>query len=463
MEQNTPSVRLLDFIRSSPSCYHAIDNIRRKLIEKGYIELSEGEDWSVEVGGKYFVTRNSSSIIAFRIPERVVGGFMVVASHSDSPTFRVKPNPELSGPENYVRLNTERYGGMILDSWFDRPLSVAGRIMVRENGRIVEKLVSVDDDLLIIPHVAIHMLKSNDGIVYNPAQDLVPLFGLAGPDEKPQGSLMKIVAEAAGVDPDNILSHDLFLVNRQRQSVWGRSKEFISSPKLDDLQCAFSAFEAFTDSESDNLTNSGHSIPVMFVADNEEVGSATMQGAGSTFLADTLLRVTSALEVCGAKCDCFGAYCTNSAGNSIAAYRRMLASSMLLSADNAHAVHPNHPELADPTHRPRLNGGVVIKYNAAQLYTTDSYSSAIFLEMCKKVGVPTQMFCNRSDIRGGSTLGSISNTKVPLHAVDIGVAQLAMHSSYETCGAFDTGHMINAMKEFFSSSLLVKNGSVEIV
>ena len=252
MEQNTPSVRLLDFIRSSPSCYHAIDNIRRKLIEKGYIELSEGEDWSVEVGGKYFVTRNSSSIIAFRIPERVVGGFMVVASHSDSPTFRVKPNPELSGPENYVRLNTERYGGMILDSWFDRPLSVAGRIMVRENGRIVEKLVSVDNDLLIIPHVAIHMLKSNDGIVYNPAQDLVPLFGLAGPDEKPQGSLMKIVAEAAGVDPDNILSHDLFLVNRQRQSVWGRSKEFISSPKLDDLQCAFSAFEAFTDSESDN-------------------------------------------------------------------------------------------------------------------------------------------------------------------------------------------------------------------
>lgn len=463
MEQNTPSVRLLDFIRSSPSCYHAIDNIRRKLIEKGYIELFEGEDWSVEVGGKYFVARNSSSIIAFRIPERVVGGFMVVASHSDSPTFRVKPNPELSGPENYVRLNTERYGGMILDSWFDRPLSVAGRIMVRENGRIVEKLVSVDDDLLIIPHVAIHMLKSNDGIVYNPAQDLVPLFGLAGPDEKPQGSLMKIVAEAAGVDPDNILSHDLFLVNRQRQSVWGRSKEFISSPKLDDLQCAFSAFEAFTDSESDNLTNSGHSIPVMFVADNEEVGSATMQGAGSTFLADTLLRVTSALEVCGAKCDCFGAYCTNSAGNSIAAYRRMLASSMLLSADNAHAVHPNHPELADPTHRPRLNGGVVIKYNAAQLYTTDSYSSAIFLEMCKKAGVPTQMFCNRSDIRGGSTLGSISNTKVPLHAVDIGVAQLAMHSSYETCGAFDTGHMINAMKEFFSSSLLVKNGSVEIV
>ena len=463
MEQNTPSVRLLDFIRSSPSCYHAVDNIRRKLIEKGYIELSEGEDWSVEVGGKYFVTRNSSSIIAFRIPERVVGGFMVVASHSDSPTFRVKPNPELSGPENYVRLNTERYGGMILDSWFDRPLSVAGRIMVRENGRIVEKLISVDDDLLIIPHVAIHMLKSNDGIVYNPAQDLVPLFGLAGPDEKPQGSLMKIVAEAAGVDPDNILSHDLFLVNRQRQSVWGRSKEFISSPKLDDLQCAFSAFEAFTDSESGNLTNSGHSIPVMFVADNEEVGSATMQGAGSTFLADTLLRVTSALEVCGAKCDCFGAYCTNSAGNSIAAYRRMLASSMLLSADNAHAVHPNHPELADPTHRPRLNGGVVIKYNAAQLYTTDSYSSAIFLEICKKAGVPTQMFCNRSDIRGGSTLGSISNTKVPLHAVDIGVAQLAMHSSYETCGAFDTGHMINAMKEFFSSSLLVKNGSVEIV
>lgn len=463
MEQNTPSVRLLDFIRSSPSCYHAIDNIRRKLIEKGYIELSEGEDWSVEVGGKYFVTRNSSSIIAFRIPERVVGGFMVVASHSDSPTFRVKPNPELSGPENYVRLNTERYGGMILDSWFDRPLSVAGRIMVRENGRIVEKLVSVDDDLLIIPHVAIHMLKSNDGIVYNPAQDLVPLFGLAGPDEKPQGSLMKIVAEAAGVDPDNILSHDLFLVNRQRQSVWGRSKEFISSPKLDDLQCAFSAFEAFTDFESVDLNNSGHSIPVMFVADNEEVGSATMQGAGSTFLADTLLRVTSALEVCGAKCDCFGAYCTNSAGNSIAAYRRMLASSMLLSADNAHAVHPNHPELSDPTHRPRLNGGVVIKYNAAQLYTTDSYSSAIFLEMCKKVGVPTQMFCNRSDIRGGSTLGSISNTKVPLHAVDIGVAQLAMHSSYETCGALDTGYMINSMKEFFSSSLLVKNGSVEIV
>lgn len=452
---------LLDFIRTSPSCYHAIDSIKKMLFSAGFDELFEGDDWKLAANGKYFVTRNSSSLIAFRIPERISGGFMIVASHSDSPTFRVKPEPELSGPENYVRVNTERYGGMILDSWFDRPLSVAGRLMVSENGHIDEKLVNIDRDILLIPHVAIHMQNPNNGIEFNPAQDLVPLFGLDCSDSK--GAFMKIVADSAGVDEKNILSHDLFLVNRQPSTVWGGASEFISSPKLDDLQCTFSSIKAFIESENSISDKNIASIPVTFVSDNEEVGSETMQGAGSTFLADTLLRISMAVEVSDVVSDFTGEYCANSGGNPIIAYRRMLSSSMLVSADNAHAVHPNHPEFSDPTHRPRLNGGVVVKYNAAQLYTTDAFSSAIFIEMCRESGVPTQKFCNRSDMRGGSTLGSISNTKVPLHAVDIGVAQLAMHSSYETCGAFDTDHMVNAMKKFFSSTLIVKGRCITIV
>ncbi len=420
---------LLNFIKESPSSFHVIENLAAKLKREGYTLLSEGEAWSLVAGGKYYVTRNGSSVIAFSVPENLdTPKFMVTAAHSDSPGFKIKDIPELDG--TYTRINTERYGGMILDSWFDRPLSVAGRIMVRDGNRVVTKLVNIDRDLLVIPHVAIHMQNPNNGITYNPASDLVPLYG----GEAAKGSFMKNVAEAAGVLTEDIISHELFLYNRQEPTVWGAENEFISAPKLDDLECVYSAITAL-------LSSNNAAISVMYIPDNEEVGSTTKQGAASTFLRDVLSRI----------CDSFGGDLRISA-----------ARSMLLSADNAHALHPNNPSLADPTHRPVMNGGVVIKYNAAQLYTTDAVSSAVFREICRRAKVPVQVFSNRSDMRGGSTLGNISNSQVSLSAVDIGLAQLAMHSSYETAGCRDIPHMINAIRAFFETELDGHDGNFEI-
>lgn len=417
------NLQLFEFIKNSPSCFHAVKNIADELENSGATRLFENKPWKLEHGKCYFVTRNASSIIAFRIPKHIDGGFMVAASHSDSPTFKIKDSPELEGA-NYVRINTERYGGMILDSWFDRPLSVAGRLILRTENGIEARLVATDE-LLIIPHVAIHMQDSNKGLAYNPAVDMVPLYGTS--DAK--GHFLAEIARCADADPQAIIGHDLFLVNRQEPKIWGANGAFISSPKLDDLQCAFASTKAFLGSDTEK------SISVLFVADNEEVGSNTKQGAGSTFLNDVFSRIAHSLEISDEDLRC------------------MIARSMMLSADNAHAVHPNHPELADPTHRPTLNGGIVVKYNAAQKYTTDGVSAAIFGEICKSVDVPLQIFCNRSDMRGGSTLGNISSTQVSMSSVDIGLAQLAMHSAYETAGALDTERMICAMKRFFETSL----------
>lgn len=423
--------RLLEFIKASPSCFHAVENIAAALREDGYTALYEGQQWELVCGGKYYVTRNRSSIIAFSLPNVIkTPKFMIAASHSDSPTFKLKDTPELEGGM-YTRLNTERYGGMIYDSWFDRPLSVAGRITVRTEGGITTRLVDIDRDLVLIPHIAIHMDNPNNGKTFSPASDLVPLYG----DGSAKGTFMKAVAEAAGVDASDIIAHELFLYNRQAPSVWGANNEFISSPKLDDLECAYSSLCALREA------NVCGAIPVMLVSDNEEVGSTTKQGAASTFLYDTLSRI----------CDAFG-------GD----IRMAAANSMLLSADNAHAVHPNNAGLADPTHRPEMNKGVVIKYNASQLYTTDAVSSAVFREICRFSEVPTQVFANRSDMRGGSTLGNISNSQVSLSAVDIGLAQLAMHSSYETAGAGDVKYMIAAMKKFFETELDCFDGEIKI-
>lgn len=420
---------LFEFIKASPSAFHVAENIAIKLKAEGYTQLHEGEEWTLSCGGKYFVTRNRSSVIAFVIPEK--GDklkFMITAAHSDSPSFKIKDIPELNGV--YTRINTEKYGGTIHDSWFDRPLSVAGRIMVRSDDGVMTKLVNIDRDLLIIPHVAIHMQNPNNGITYNPASDLIPLYG----GEAAKGIFMKNVAEAAGVCLDDIVSHELFLYNRQPPSLWGADNEFISAPKLDDLECVYSALTAL-------LSAKTAAVSVMYIPDNEEVGSGTKQGAASTFLRDILSRI----------CDSFG-------GD----LRIAAAKSMLLSADNAHALHPNNPSLADPTNRPIMNGGVVIKHNAAQLYTTDALSSAVFREICRRAEVPTQVFSNRSDMRGGSTLGNISNTQVSLSAVDIGLAQLAMHSAYETAGERDITHMINAIKAFYETELDGCDGTVKI-
>lgn len=426
MKDRMINKELFSFIESSPTAFHAVDTMKRMLEAEGYEPLLESKEWALEEGGKYYVTRNGTSLVAFRIPKKDFRGFQIAASHSDSPTFKIKENPEMEAEGAYVKLNVEKYGGMLCAPWFDRPLSVAGRLIIRTKVGIASGLVNVDRDLVVIPSLAIHMnRKTNEEQKYNVQKDLLPLYGLA--DAK--GSFMKVVAESAGVSEDEIIGNDLFLYNRVKASVWGANEEFISCSRLDDLQCAFGSLKGFLAAEA------GESVPVYCVFDNEEVGSSTKQGAASTFLQDTLIRICESL------------------GKTPSQYRQALASSFMISADNAHAVHPNYGEKACPTNRPVLNGGIVIKYSANQKYTTDGISAAIFRTICERADVPYQVFLNRSDMIGGSTLGNLSANQVAVNCVDIGLPQLAMHSTYETGGVKDTGYLVRAMKVFFESTM----------
>lgn len=426
---------MLSFIEESPSCFHVIANIKEKLAAAGFRELDERGDWRVCAGGSYYVTRNDSSLIAFRIPENEPRGFHMAASHSDSPTFKIKEYPEMVGEKHYVRLNTEKYGGMILSTWLDRPLSLAGRVTVYSDNKksIMTKLVNLDMDLCVIPNVAIHMNRDmNKGVEYNPQTDMLPLYGVCCGSEDAQGMLREQIAEAAGVMPEDILGQDLFLYVREKGRIFGREGEFVLSPRLDDLQCVYASVQGFLTSIPKEY------ISLCAVFDNEEVGSGTRQGADSTFLEDVVERVCSDLAGQAGEP---GAACLKS---------RMIADSFLISADNAHAVHPNHPELADPTNRPRLNGGIVIKYHGSQKYTTDAVSAAQVKSLCMRAGVPYQTYANRSDIAGGSTLGNISAAHVSVSSADIGLPQLAMHSAVETGGVEDTAYALRMFQEFFT-------------
>lgn len=421
--KNKTAEAMLKYIEKSPSSFHAIQNLKEMFLEKGYTELEEKDAWSIEKGGKYFTTRNGSALMAFAVPEGEIKGFHMAATHSDSPTFKVKENPEMVVEEQYIKLNTEKYGGMILSTWLDRPLSVAGRVAVCENGQVVTKLVNVDQDLLVIPNVAIHMNRDvNSGMEYNAQTDMLPLF--AGGKEK--GDFMKMIAKAAGVKKEDILSHDLFLYVRDQGRVIGKDGEFVLSPKLDDLQCVYASAKAMLKSAPENYIN------VCAVFDNEEVGSGTKQGADSTFLEDVLCRIKEGL------------------GISDAGYLQMIADSFLISADNAHAVHPNHPEKADPTNRPYLNGGIVVKYHGSQRYATDAISAGMLKLLCKQADVPCQSYANRSDIAGGSTLGNLSTAHVSVPTVDIGLPQLSMHAAVETAGVKDTEYAVKMFQVFFA-------------
>ena len=426
---NEISKQLIEFIDKSPTCFHAVKTMSDMLREEGFTELREDQKWHIEKGGRYFVARNGSSLIAFTIPEQDMKGMRIMASHSDSPTFKIKEDPEMEADGHYIKLNVERYGGMICAPWFDRPLSVAGRVIVRNSsgnsasGALRTVLVNVDRDLLMIPNLAIHMNREvNDGYKYNAQKDMLPLYG----DITAKDTFMKVIADAAGTAPEDILGHDLFLYNRQNASIWGASGEFLSSGRLDDLQCAFSSLKGFLEGEKKEY------MAVHCVLDNEEVGSGTKQGAASTFLYDTLTRAHESL------------------GLTREDYLIHLADSFMVSADNAHAVHPNHTDKADPVNRPYLNGGIVIKFNASQKYCTDGVSAAMLREICQRADVPVQTFVNRSDMAGGSTLGNISNTQVALNTVDIGLPQLAMHSPYETAGIKDTEYLVRAASVLFS-------------
>ncbi len=423
MEQyKNTSIQMMEFIKKSPSVYHVISNIEKLFDEHGFVRLMENEAWRLEFGGRYYVIRNDSSIIAFSIGQKDEYGFRIVASHSDSPVFKIKNNPEMVVENNYLSLNTEKYGGMIMSTWLDRPLSVAGRVIVDNGDGLEAKLVNVDRDLAVIPNLAIHMNREiNKGYTYNPQKDMIPLLGQAAD----KGIFAKLVSEAAEVPEEEILGEDLFLYNRMDGCIWGAMDEYISSPRLDDLQCAYASVNAFIQNEHTTGVN------VCCVFDNEEVGSRTAQGADSDFLSCTMERIYNAL------------------GYDREEYLMAVGNSFMISADNAHGVHPNHTEKADPTNRPYLNGGIVIKCNANQKYTTDAYSQAKMISICKKAGVPYQLYANRSDIEGGSTLGNISVSHVSLHTVDIGLAQLAMHSAYETGGVKDTEYLIQTLKVFW--------------
>ena len=412
--------KLLNFLDASPSVYHAAKNIENELKNAGYTHISEAEKWELVPGGKYYLTRGGSAVLAFRIPEGKPSGFMMSASHCDRPTFKVKENAELVG--TYTRLATEKYGGMIISPWLDRPLSIAGRVLVETETGIESKLVNIDRDLLLIPNVAIHMNRQvNDSYKWNPAVDTLPLLGGKGA----AGKLNALLEEMAG---GKILGHDLYLYVRQKAAVWGIDEEYFCAPALDDLECVWGCTQGFLKADSSTA------IPVLCVFDSEEVGSNSVQGAASMLLQGTLERICGSLNL---------------------SLPQMLAQSFMVSADNAHALHPNHPELADAANAPVLGGGVVLKFNASQRYTTDGISAAVLRSVCAKAGVPVQTYYNRADMPGGSTLGHISLTHVSVPTADIGLAQLAMHSSCESAAVSDAIALEDAMTVFYGSALEV--------
>ena len=415
---------LREFLDRSVSAYHATANLVQMLEQAGYTRLYEHEPWNLVRGGKYYMVRGGTTMLAFRVPKGTPKGFMISACHTDRPTFKVKGNGELKG--TYTRLATEKYGGMLMSPWMDRPLSVAGRVVVETEDGVEAKLINIDRDLMLMPNVAIHMNRTvNDGYKWNPAVDTILLLG--GKDAA--GKFWPLIEKEAG---GKLLGYDLYLYVRQKASIWGIDNEYISSPALDDLECAWGCTRGFLNAKESD------SVPVLCAFDDEEVGSNSPQGAASTILEFTLERI----------CDALGAD-----------IHLMLAQSFMVSADNAHALHPNHPEYADPTNAPTMGGGVVLKFNAAQRYTTDGVSAAVFAKICSRVDVPLQCYCNRADIPGGSTLGHISLTHVSVPTVDVGLAQLAMHSCYETASLADVEYLERAMTAYYSSALEVTSDS----
>ena len=439
--ENKGCRQLFDFIRKSPTAFHAVENIHAELEEAGFQYLHERENWKIEPGGAYYTVRGGSSLIAFRVPATCAGAFRIIASHSDSPALKLKPNAEMEAAGAYTMLNVEPYGGGIWHTWMDRPLSIAGRLVTRGKKGIEMWLVNIDRDLLIIPSLAIHMDRDvNKKLEIHAQKDLLPVFG----DLKSKGELRKLLAGEVGCREEDILGEDLFLYSRVQPAFLGAKEEFFCGPRIDDLECVYGSLQGFLragGARSQEKTggpagsDGEKPIAVYAVFDNEEVGSDTKQGAGSTFLASVLERI----------CDAMGMRREE--------YHRMAAGSFLVSADNAHAVHPNAADKADPVNRPVMNGGIVLKHNANQKYTTDAISAALFKEICCKEKIPVQEFTNRSDMPGGSTLGNISNTQISMTSVDIGLAQLAMHAACETAGVRDLQYLAAFSESFYNAAL----------
>ena len=420
------TLELMDFIQDSPSCFHVVENARTMLENAGAVCLDEKKTYSLEAGSSYFVTRNGSAIIAFRLPQTEAGGYSIVSAHTDSPSFKLKENPELSNGGTYTTHNVEGYGGMLMAPWFDRPLSIAGRAFVKaKDGSVQQRLVNFDKDLCQIVNLCIHQNRDvNKSHEYKIQKELLPIIGLG---EMPK--IKEMVADILDIDVLSVLDTELFLYNRMHGSIWGVGDEFFSAPKIDDLQCAFSALKAFVTAED----SCSSKIQMVALFDNEETGSMSRQGADSDFLRQTIHRIGCAM------------------GWDYDKRCALQASSFMLSADNGHSFHPNYPEKCDPTNKPLINGGVMIKYAANQKYTTDAFSASVLKSILTDAGIPFQVFFNNSDVTGGSTLGNISTSQFSIPTVDIGAAQLAMHSPYETAGTQDTLNLTEGMRAFYKA------------
>lgn len=429
-------MKFLDFLKDSPTCYHAVNNLAKILDKNGFVKLNESEKWELKEGGKYYFTRNNSTLFSFTLPNDLTNySFNITAAHSDSPTFKLKPNFKLD-KGNYAMLNTEVYGGPILNTWMDRPLNIAGRVTVKENGNIISKLISFDKPMVVIPNSPIHYYPElNTGVKYNPQVDLIPLFSLSN-----DASLMEMIAKKLNVKEADILGHDLFLANLDRGCIGGANDELLMAPQIDNLECSFAIIDTFAKAK-----NNEKNINVAVIFNNEEIGSQTREGAGSTILSETLERISEAL------------------GRNKEGHLMTLASSFIVSADNAQGFHPNYPQNYDPTNAPVLGGGVVIKSAARGSYSTDGFTLAYFVSLCRDAKAKYQMNTNRSDKRGGSTLGAISIGKVSIPSVDIGLAQLAMHSTYETAEVSDFDELTKVLKKFYQSNrVLVSDNNFEL-
>lgn len=425
------ALELLDFINVSPTAYHAAETVKGYLAKEGFKEIKENEKWNLDKGGKYYVAKNNSAVIAFEVGsgDIVEDGFRIIGAHTDAPSFKIKPAAEMKADNRYVKLNTEVYGGPILSTWFDRPLSLAGRVAVKGKSPLKPeiKLINIDKPLLIIPNIAIHMNRGvNDGYAFNAQKDTLPLLGFVNEKFEKEGYLLSILSENLGVDKNDILDFDLFLYEYEKGCILGLDEELISSSRLDDLCMVFSALKGLIDSKENKSTK------VFIAIDNEEIGSLTAQGARSSFIKTTLERIALALE------------------KDKEEFFMSLTNSSMISSDVAHAVHPNQGDKCDPTNRPILGGGPVIKIAASGSYSTDSFASAMFQSICQSAGVPCQKFVNRSDMRGGTTIGPMSAADLSIPVMDIGTPLLAMHSVRELGSVKDNYYTAKAFTEFYN-------------
>lgn len=420
---------LIDFIYDSPCNFLATQNIKKELLSNGFTELKSGDSWKIEKNSKYFVTKNNSSIFAINTgSENINEGLKIICAHCDSPSFRIKPKAEINVESKYLKLNTEVYGGPIMYTWFDRPLSLSGRVILKSDDPLnpISKFINFKRPLLVIPHLAIHFNRSvNDGNKLSRQKDMLPVLAIINEKFEKENYLLKLVAEELKVAPEEVLDFDLTLYEYNKGTILGANNEFISSGRLDDLAMAFAGLKAMINSKPCKKTK------ILAIFDNEEVGSGTKQGAGSPVLRSIIERLVEKLE--GSHEDLM----------------RTFDKTFIISADMAHALHPNYAEKHDPTNHPYVNGGPVIKLNANQKYMTDADSAAVFTNICKLANVPCQTFVNDSDMAGGSTLGNILQTQMEVRGVDIGNPMWAMHSICETGGVKDQYYITKAFTTFF--------------